>query len=40
MEIFLYIRYNFIEDDNMDTNEIKRELLKYQERVNDLWRSL
>ena len=24
----------------MDINEIKRELLKYKERINDLWRSL
>ena len=40
MEIFIIIRYNLCIGDNMDINEIKRELIKYQERVDDLWRSL
>ncbi len=40
MEIFFNIRYNLCIGDNMDISEIKRELIKYQGRVSDLWRSL
>jgi hypothetical protein len=40
VEIFLLIRYNLCEDDIMDINEIKRVLEEYNNKVNDLWRSL
>ena len=40
VEFFLLISYNKYEDNIMDINEIKKELLDYQKRINDLWRSL
>lgn len=41
MDIFFIIIYNqYIKGDDMDINELKRELLKYKEHVSDLWRSL
>lgn len=40
VEIFLLLRYNLYEGEIMDIAEIKRELEKYQARLNDLWRSL
>ncbi len=39
VENFFNIYYN-LGGDIMDINEIKRTLMDYQKRVNDLWRSL
>lgn len=40
MEFFFNITYNEDGDDFMENNDIKKELNKNLDKINDLWRSL